>query len=79
MASSYLNIITFLLTTLFYYLAIKPSFTYDMSVDPQKNKQYKCLTKLVPWQKRVETLNNASGHHLVVSIRFFFSIIKKNS
>jgi hypothetical protein len=40
MASSYLNIITFLLTTLFYYLAIKPSFTYDMSVDPQKNKQY---------------------------------------
>jgi len=40
MASSYLNIITFLLTTLFYYLAIKPSFTYDISVDPQKNKQY---------------------------------------
>jgi hypothetical protein len=40
MASSYLNIVTFLLTTLFYYLAIKPSFTYDMSVDPQKNKQY---------------------------------------
>ena len=40
MANSYLNIITFLLTTLFYYLAIKPSFTYDISVDPQKNKQY---------------------------------------
>ena len=40
MASSYLNIITFLLTTLFYYLAIKPSFTYDISIDPQKNKQY---------------------------------------
>ena len=40
MASSYLNIVTFLLTTLFYYLAIKPSFTYEMSVDPQKNKQY---------------------------------------
>jgi len=40
MASSYLNIVTFLLTTLFYYLAIKPSFTYDISVDPQKNKQY---------------------------------------
>ena len=40
MASSYLNIVTFLLTTLFYYLAIKPSFTYDISIDPQKNKQY---------------------------------------
>ena len=40
MASSYLNIVTFLLTTLFYYLAIKPSFTYDISVDPQKSKQY---------------------------------------
>jgi hypothetical protein len=40
MASSYLNIITFLLTTLFYYLAIKPSFTYEISVDPQKYKQY---------------------------------------
>ena len=40
MASSYLNIVTFLLTTLFYYLAIKPSFTYEISVDPQKHKQY---------------------------------------
>jgi len=40
MASSYLNIITFLLTTLFYYLAIKPSFTYETSADPQKYKQY---------------------------------------
>jgi len=40
MASSYLNIGTFLLTTLFYYLAIKPSFTYEMSIDPQKYKQY---------------------------------------
>ena len=29
MASSYLNIITFLLTTLFYYLAIKPTLTLD--------------------------------------------------
>lgn len=40
MASSYLNIVTFLLTTLFYYLAIKPSFTYEMSSDPQKHKAY---------------------------------------
>ena len=40
MANSYLNIVTFLLTTLFYYLAIKPSFTYEISVDPTKYKQY---------------------------------------
>ena len=40
MANSYLNIVTFLLTTLFYYLAIKPSFTYDISVDPGKYKEY---------------------------------------
>jgi hypothetical protein len=41
MANSYLNIITFLLTTLFYYLAIKPSYTYDISIDPNKQKEYK--------------------------------------
>lgn len=41
MANSYLNIITFLLTTLFYYLAIKPSYTYEISVDPIKHKEYK--------------------------------------
>ena len=29
MASSYLNIITFLLTTLFYYIALKPNYTYE--------------------------------------------------
>ena len=40
MASSYLNIITFLLTTLFYYLALKPKYTYEISVEPNKNKQY---------------------------------------
>jgi hypothetical protein len=40
MASSYLNIITFLLTTLFYYMALKPNYTYEMSVDPSKNKEY---------------------------------------
>lgn len=40
MASSYLNIITFLLTTLFYYMALKPNYTYEMSVDPAKNKEY---------------------------------------
>jgi len=40
MASSYLNIITFLLTTLFYYMALKPNYTYEMSIDFNKNKQY---------------------------------------
>ena len=41
MANSYLNIVTFLLTTLFYYLRIKPSYTYEISVDPTKQKEYK--------------------------------------
>ena len=40
MASSYLNILTFLLSTLFYYIAIKPSFTYEVSIDPDKYKSY---------------------------------------
>ena len=41
MANSYLNIVTFLLTTLFYYLTIKPSYTYEISIDPTKQKEYK--------------------------------------
>lgn len=41
MANSYLNIVTFLLTTLFYYLAIKPSYTYEISIDPAKQNEYK--------------------------------------
>jgi hypothetical protein len=40
MATSYLNIITFLCSTLFYYMAIKPSFTYEVSVDSDKYKAY---------------------------------------
>jgi hypothetical protein len=40
MASSYLNIITFLLTTLFYYMAIKPSLNYDILTDPKKYKDF---------------------------------------
>ena len=40
MASSYLNIITFLLTTLFYYMALKPTYTYKIASDPVKNKEY---------------------------------------
>ena len=40
MASSYLNILTFLLTTLFYYLAIKPSLTYDIISEPKQYQDY---------------------------------------
>jgi len=40
MSSSYLNIVTFLLTTLFYYLALKPSLTYATLSDPTKMKEY---------------------------------------
>lgn len=40
MASSYLNIITFLLTTLFYYLALKPTLTYETFNDQEKYASY---------------------------------------
>lgn len=40
MASSYLNIVTFLLTTLFYYMAIKPTLTYDILTDTEQYKSY---------------------------------------
>jgi len=40
MASSYLNIVTFLLTTLFYYLAIKPSLSYDTLLDAKKYQDF---------------------------------------
>jgi hypothetical protein len=40
MAGSYLNIVTFLLTTLFYYMAIKPTLTYDILMDPKQYKAY---------------------------------------
>jgi len=40
MASSYLNIVTFLLTTLFYYMALKPSLPYSSLTDPTKYKAY---------------------------------------
>jgi hypothetical protein len=41
MANSYLNIVTFLLTTLFYYLIIKPPLTYEKSINPEEYKAYK--------------------------------------
>jgi len=40
MANSYLNIITFLFSTLFYYLAIKPSINYEVYNNPVKYKEY---------------------------------------
>ena len=40
MANSYLNIVTFLLTTLFYYLALKPALPYSMYSDKEQYKTY---------------------------------------
>ena len=40
MASSYLNIVTFLLTTLFYYIALKPSLNYTSLTDKTKYQNY---------------------------------------
>ena len=40
MANSYLNIVTFLLTTLLYYMIIKPKLTYDDAFNPDKFKEY---------------------------------------
>jgi len=40
MANSYLNIVTFLLTTLFYYLALKPSLTFEKFTDKALYKDY---------------------------------------
>lgn len=40
MANSYLNILTFLLTTLFYYMAIKPTLTYETFLEPNKFKEF---------------------------------------
>jgi hypothetical protein len=44
MSSSYLNMITFLCTTLFYYLAIKPALSYDTLIDSDKYKKYTSST-----------------------------------
>jgi len=40
MANSYLNIVTFLLTTLFYYMTIKPNLTYDNANNPDEFQKY---------------------------------------
>lgn len=40
MANSYLNIVTFLLTTLFYYMALKPKLTYNTLNNPTEMSSY---------------------------------------
>jgi len=40
MADSYLNIVSFLLVTLFYYIALKPSLNIDTLADQEKYKKY---------------------------------------
>ena len=40
MANSYLNIITFLLTTIFYYLALKPTLKYNQLINATEYKEY---------------------------------------
>lgn len=40
MTNSYLNIVTFLLTTLFYYMALKPALPYTLYKDKQQYKEY---------------------------------------
>jgi hypothetical protein len=46
MANSYLNIITFLLTTLFYYLALKPSLKYSDMTNADNYNNYLSSNKL---------------------------------
>jgi len=40
MANSYINIVTFILTTVFYYMALKPPLRYDDLVDAKKYEEY---------------------------------------
>lgn len=40
MANSYLNIVTFLLTTLFYYMALKPALPYNLYNNKEQYKNY---------------------------------------
>jgi len=40
MANSYLNIVTFLLTTLFYYIALKPTLPYQLYSNKEEYKKY---------------------------------------
>ena len=46
MINSYLNILTFLLTTLLYYWALKPTLKYDDMVNPESYNNYLSSNKL---------------------------------
>jgi len=46
MASSYLNIITFLLTTFVYYLALKPNLKYDDMTNQDNYNNYLSNSKV---------------------------------
>lgn len=46
MINSYLNILTFLLTTLVYYLSLKPSLKYDDIINPESYNNYLNSSKL---------------------------------
>ena len=46
MANSYINIVTFILTTIFYYMALKPNLSYDVLVDVKKYEEYNKNTYL---------------------------------
>jgi len=46
MINSNLNILTFLLTTLFYYLSLKPKLSYDDMIDSKKYQNYSSNNKL---------------------------------
>jgi hypothetical protein len=46
MANSYINIVTFILTTIFYYMALKPNLSYDVIVDVKKYEEYNKNTYL---------------------------------
>ena len=40
MANSYINIVTFILTTVFYYMALKPTLSYNDLIDAKKYEEY---------------------------------------
>ena len=40
MSNSYINIITFILTTIFYYMVLKPTLSYDDLIDTKKYEEY---------------------------------------
>lgn len=65
MANSYLNIVTFLITTLFYYLALKPSLPYSLYKDKTKysiyiSNSYMCLAIYIVLVILIQFIVNSS-------------------